>query len=97
MWQETGKRLGALNDGPIQITPSIYSEGKNSNIVEEKEVRTSSNRSIDININGNGKIVAGNGVSKEDIVQVLMEKAREVFVNIVAEEALVGGDASYEF
>ena len=97
LWQETGKRLGALNDGPIQITPSIYSEGKNSNIVEEKEVRTSSNRSIDININGNGKIVAGNGVSKEDIVQVLMEKAREVFVNIVAEEALVGGDASYEF
>ena len=27
----------------------------------------------------------------------IMEKVRDVFVNIVTEEALVGGDASYEF
>ena len=96
LWQEAGKRLGALEDGPIQIAPSIYSGGKNTD-GKGQEVKTNSNRTIDININGNGSITAGKGVSKDDIVQILMEKVRDVFVNIVAEEALVGGDASYEF
>lgn len=96
LWQEAGKRLGALEDGPIQIAPSMYSGGKNTD-GNGQEAKASSNRTIDININGNGSITAGKGVSKDDIVQVLMEKARDVFVNIVTEEALVGGDASYEF
>lgn len=96
LWQEAGKRLGALDDGPIQIAPSIYSGGKNTD-GNGQEAKTNSNRTIDININGNGSITAGKGVSKDDIVQILMEKVRDVFVNIVAEEALVGGDASYEF
>lgn len=96
LWQEAGKRLGALEDGPIQIAPSMYSGGKNTD-GNGQETKASSNRTIDININGNGSITAGKGVSKDDIVQVLMEKVRDVFVNIVTEEALVGGDASYEF
>lgn len=96
LWQEAGKRLGALEDGPIQIAPSMYSGGKNTD-GNGQEAKASSNRTIDININGNGRITAGKGVSKDDIVQVLMEKVRDVFVNIVTEEALVGGDASYEF
>ena len=96
LWQEAGKRLGALEDGPIQIAPSMYSGGKNAE-GNGQETKASSNRTIDININGNGSITAGKGVSKDDIVQVLMEKVRDVFVNIVTEEALVGGDASYEF
>lgn len=96
LWQEAGKRLGALSDGPIQMAPSIYSEGKNNGSGNEEKA-SGNNRSIDININGSGKITAGNGVSKDDIVQVLMEKVKDVFVNIVAEEALVGGDASYEY
>ncbi len=96
LWQEAGKRLGALEDGPIQIAPSMYSRGKNTD-GNGQEAKASSNRTIDININGNGSITAGKGVSKDDIVQVLMEKVRDVFVNIVTEEALVGGDASYEF
>ena len=96
LWQEAGKRLGVLEDGPIQIAPPGYSEGKNA-AGNRQETRVNSNRTIDININGNGSITAGKGVSKDDIVQVLMEKVRDVFVNIVTEEALVGGDASYEF
>ncbi len=96
LWQEAGKRLGALEDGPIQIAPSMYSGGKNTD-GNGQEAKASSNRTIDININGNGSITAGKGVSKDDIVQVLMEKVRDVFVNIVTEEALVGGDTSYEF
>ena len=78
------------------MAPSIYSEGKNNGSTNEEKA-SGNNRSIDININGSGKITAGNGVSKDDIVQVLMEKVKDVFVNIVAEEALVGGDASYEY
>lgn len=96
LWKAAGEQFGTLNDGPIQITPSGYSGGKGED-AGSQETRAGSNRTIDININGNGSIAAGRGVSKDDIVQILMEKAREVFVNIVTEEALVGGDASYEF
>ena len=69
LWQEAGKRLGALEDGPIQIAPSMYSGGKNTD-GNGQETKASSNRTIDININGNGSITAGKGVSKDDIVQV---------------------------
>lgn len=96
LWQEAGKRLGALDEGHLQMAPTIspspYRENRDGGQGDR-----ASRRSIDININGSGSISAGKGVSKEDIVQVLMEKVRDVFVNIVTEEALVGGDAAYEF
>lgn len=97
LWKAAGEQFGTLNDGPIQFAPSMYSDGAKNANEDVRETKATSNRTIDININGNGSITAGRGVSKDDIVQILMEKAREVFVNIVTEEALVGGDASYEF
>lgn len=45
LWQEAGKRLGALNDGPIQITPSGYSGGKGED-AGSQETRAGSNRTI---------------------------------------------------
>ena len=37
LWQEAGKRLGALEDGPIQIEPSMYSGGKNAEEMDRKQ------------------------------------------------------------
>ena len=56
-----------------------------------------SHRTIDININGNGKISIDKGTSKEEVVQILLDNAKDIFVSIVEQEALVGGDASYEY
>ena len=56
-----------------------------------------SHRTIDININGNGKISIDKGTSKEEVVQILLDNAKDIFVRIVEQEALVGGDASYEY
>ena len=39
----------------------------------------------------------GGGLSKEDIVDVLIERVRDVFVGIVEQEALIGGDESYAY
>lgn len=41
--------------------------------------------------------VGGNGVSKEDIVNVLMENMRGVLMNILQQEILEEGEMSYEF
>jgi TP901 family phage tail tape measure protein len=95
IWRETGERLGMLSDDkPIQVEPtSSVNEGNASGNAGEK----SSNRTIDININGSGKIATGRGLTKEDILEVLMERAKDVFVSIIEQEALVGGDESYEY
>lgn len=98
LWQEAGQKLGVLNDAPIQISPSVITNNtspfsNNGNGV----AANNSHKVIDININGNGKISIDKGTSKEEVVQILLDNARDVFVNIVEQEALVGGDASYEY
>lgn len=94
IWMETGERLGMLSgDAPIQMAPAVSAGGGGR---KEKE-ESGSHRTVDININGNGRITAGGGLSKEDVVEILMERARDVIVGIVEQEALVGGDESYVY
>lgn len=91
MWSDAGKMLGVMGDDvPISIAPSMSnnSDGNSDG---------ASHRTIDININGNGKISAGGSVTKADVVEILMQRARDVIVSIVEQEALVGGDAAYEY
>ncbi len=93
LWQEAGESLGFLQgDAPISVVPAKTS-GSSSSDGEEKSVR----RSVDININGNGRISASGGVSKEDVLSLLMEKAREVISNIIDEDILVEGEGAYEY
>lgn len=94
LWQQAGKSLGLLDgDAPIQVAPSMPGGNGSSGETE----RSGGSRTVDININGNGKITAGGGLSKEDIVDVLIERVRDVFVGIVEQEALIGGDESYAY
>lgn len=94
IWQQAGEMLGMFGDDkPIQTSPDTVSKADTGAGGGSKSI----SKEINININGSGNLRVGGGVSKDDVVQILMEKAREVFVNIVEEEALVGGDASYEF
>lgn len=93
MWSDAGKMLGVMgDDAPISIAPSM-----NRNSGGSQGNDGASHRTIDININGSGKISASEGVTKADVVEILMQRARDVIVSIVEQEALVGGDAAYEY
>lgn len=93
LWQQAGERLGLLSgDAPIQMAPTLTGGAEGG----QKEA-AGGHRTIDININGNGRITAGGGISKDDVVQILLEKAREVISDIVEQDILVEGDGVYEY
>lgn len=96
LWQQAGKNLGLLNDGPLSVPPmpNGIERGRSGTV---DTVQSSGSRTIDININGNGRIGVGGGISKDDVLDIIMEKVRDVFIDIVQEEALIGGDAAYEY
>lgn len=51
-----------------------------------------------LEIGGQGSInVSGSGVSKEKIVDAMMENLRDVFMNIVQQEIIEEGEGAYEF
>lgn len=55
-------------------------------------------RVIRLEIGGQGSInVSGSGVSKEKIVDAMMENLRDVFMNIVQQEIIEEGEGAYEF
>lgn len=55
-------------------------------------------KTINLRIEGSGEMrVGGNGVSKEDIVNVLMENVKDALMNIVQQEIIEEGEFAYEF
>lgn len=93
MWSDAGRMLGVMGrDEPISVAPNM---SRASGMSESGN--GVSHRTIDININGSGKISAGGGVTKADVVEILMQRARDVIVSIIEQEALVGGDMAYEY
>lgn len=58
----------------------------------------SSDKTITLRIEGAGEMkVGGSGVSKEDVVDVLVENVRGVLMNILQQEIMEEGKYSYEF
>ena len=58
---------------------------------------TGGSREVNVNINGNGSIKVSGGVSKEQVVELILENAREALLNIVEQEIFEEGDAVYEY
>lgn len=99
LFEQTGEMLGVWNNNEgtdvSAPTQSLKEPKSTPQLVESPQT---SERIIKIEIGGQGNIsVSGGGISKEKIVDAMMENLREVFMSIVTEEALVGGDAAYEF
>lgn len=95
LWEQTGQMLGVLNTGnagslqPVNTTQSAgQPTGSNQ----------SGDRTIKVEIAGNGSInVSGGGMSKERIVDIMLENMREVFMSIVQQEIIEEGEGTYEF
>lgn len=92
IWQEAGEILGMM-DSPITTAPEIPVKADTGSGGVEK----SSSKEINININGTGNLRAGGGLSKDDVVAVLMEHVRDAIISIVEEDILVEGDGVYEY
>lgn len=99
LFERTGEMLGVLNSGegksveaPAQTVnaPQSVSQPVGSPQTSERVIR--------LEIGGQGSInVSGSGVSKEKIVDAMMENLRDVFMNIVQQEIIEEGEGAYEF
>lgn len=99
LFEQTGEMLGVLNSGegksveaPAQTVnaPQSVSQPIGSPQTSERVIR--------LEIGGQGSInVSGSGVSKEKIVDAMMENLRDVFMNIVQQEIIEEGEGAYEF
>lgn len=99
LFEQTGEMLGVLNSGegksveaPAQTVnaPQSVSQPIGSPQTSERVIR--------LEIGGQGSInVSGSGVSKEKIVDAMIENLRDVFMNIVQQEIIEEGEGAYEF
>lgn len=99
LFEQTGEMLGVLNSGegksveaPAQTVnaPQSVSQPVGSPQTSERVIR--------LEIGGQSSInVSGSGVSKEKIVDAMMENLRDVFMNIVQQEIIEEGEGAYEF
>ena len=91
MWTEAGSMLGMM-DQPISYMPSTPNDGAGGG-----SGSTSTSKNINLNINGSGSMRIQSSMSKEDIVEVMIEHLKDVLMDIVQEEILMEGDGSYEY
>lgn len=83
--------LGMM-DQPISYMPSTPNDGAGGG-----SGSTSTSKNINLNINGSGSMRIQSSMSKEDIVEVMIEHLKDVLMDIVQEEILMEGDGSYEY
>lgn len=70
------------------VAPPPTEDGGNYNL---------NDKTINLKIEGSGNMRIGSNISKEDVVNVLVENVKEVLMNIVKQEIMEEGDMSYEF
>ena len=95
MWQDAGRMLGVDTPArsviaPINPTPDTGEPAQPQS--------GSSERTVNVNINGSGSIsVSGGGMTKEQVVDLMLERAKEIFMNIVEQEIIEEGVGTYEW
>ena len=91
MWTEAGSMLGMI-DKPIETMPGTATGGARGNAEP-----TGASKDINLNINGSGSMTISSNLSKEDILDVMMENVKGVLMGILQEEILTEGEAAYVY
>ncbi len=91
LWERTGHMLGLYNslEAPTLTQNSVITETNNMNNNEKK--------SIELNINGKGSIKVDGRLSREAMIEVMMENVRPVLINLIQEEIFEEGEGTYEY
>lgn len=94
IWKETGERLGMIDGMPKPnmsgFTGVTADEGSGGG-------GKGSDKNINLNINGSGRMQISSGISKADILQVMVDNVKDVLMNIIEQEILEEGDGAYEY
>lgn len=94
MWMDAGQMLGIDTGQAPAAKPiaAIQTAGKPAT------GGISSEKTINLNINGNGSLrVTGAGVSKDQVVEVMLANIKETLMSIIWQEITEEGDLQYEF
>lgn len=99
LFEQTGEMLGVLNSGEGKsVEAPVQTANAPQSVSQPVGSPQTSERVIRLEIGGQGSInVSGSGVSKEKIVDAMMENLRDVFMNIVQQEIIEEGEGAYEF
>lgn len=99
LFEQTGEMLGVLNSGEGKsVEAPVQTANAPQSLSQPVGRPQTSERVIRLEIGGQGSInVSGSGVSKEKIVDAMMENLRDVFMNIVQQEIIEEGEGVYEF
>lgn len=54
-------------------------------------------RNINININGSGRMQVSSNMSKDDVVSIILDTAKDVIYKIVEQEIMEEGDLAYDY
>lgn len=86
MWADAGNMLGLLNTAPSEgiAKPNTNSGGENR-------------KAIDLNINGSGIMSVESNMSKNDVVDIIVENIKDVLMEIIQQEILTEGKGYYEY
>ncbi|TCX51924.1 phage tail tape measure protein [Dehalobacter sp. 14DCB1] len=89
---DTERIISALesNNRPISVSASPFASD------DEQGGETAAEKTININLNGNGTI-KGSGLSKEEILDALIVYIKPVLLSIIETEIFEEGDLAYEF
>lgn len=85
-----------LMDKPISEVPVFDTLQKNDAGQGEVSGKGGS-RDINLNINGSGKMTIGSNMSKEDVLNILLDNVKDALLSIIEQEILEEGDGVYEY
>ena len=86
--------LQGMSAGGSDLRPSMPTQ----EALEPTGSNASETKTINVNVNGSGNMkISGDGMSKEKIVDLMMEHMREIFMNIVQQEIIEEGTGTYEW
>lgn len=99
LFEQTGEMLGVWNSGDgNNVEAPVQTVNAPQSVSQPVGSPQTSERIIRLEIGGQGSInVSGSGVSKEKIVDAMLENLRDVFMNIVQQEIIEEGEGAYEF
>ena len=91
MWAEAGDMLGVMEQ-PIETMPQGSGNGARGSTEA-----TGGSRDVNLNINGSGAMRVTSNMSKEDVLNVIMENVKDVLMDIIQTDILLEGDQVYEY
>lgn len=94
---ETEKIVNAVQ-GEKYYTP-LSSDGDGNPIMSlnNNSGTSSTEKTINLNINGSGKIKADGNISKEDVVEIIMEQLEPIIVELLEDDIVEEGEREYVY